>query len=104
MFDIETSRLIRSAPRLTGVDPEILPQELTGIYAELVSLRIREDQLEAQPDRVRLLERLSRIAAIYEALADTGADATARRASAFVAGTAHQILGKVVAGAYDGGS
>jgi hypothetical protein len=101
MFDVETSSLIRAAPALRGVAPETLPQELTGIYAELVTLRLREDDLTSQPDRIRLLERLSRIATIYETLADTGAESEPRRAAAFVAGTAHQMLGKVMAGAYD---
>ena len=101
MFDAETSRLIRSAPALRGVASETLPQELTGIYAELVGLRLREDESISQPDRIRLLERISRIAPIYETLADTGAEAEPRRAAAFVAGTAHQMLGKVMAGAYD---
>jgi hypothetical protein len=101
MFDVETSRLIRRAPPLRGVNPEVLPQELTGIYAELVALRLREDELEAVGERTQILERLSRVATIYEACADTTEDAAARRASAFVAGTAHQILGKVMSGVYD---
>lgn len=70
MFDVETSRLIRRAPALQGVNPEVLPQELTGIYAELVALRLREDELEAAGERAQLLERLSRIATVYEACAD----------------------------------
>lgn len=101
MFDVETSRLIRRAPALRGVDPNVLPQELTGIYAELVALRLREDELVAASDRAILLERLSRIATVYEACADVTVDNERRRASAFVAATAHQILGRVMAGAYD---
>jgi ATP-dependent RNA helicase HelY len=101
MFDAATSRLIRQAPPLRGVDPEVLPQELTGFYAELIALRLREDQLEAAGERAQLLERLSRVATIYEACADTGQDADQRQASAFVAATAHQILGKVLSGVYD---
>lgn len=102
MFDTETSRLIRRAPRLQGVDPEILPQELTGLYAELVSLRLREDELSSAPERARVLERLSRIATIYEVCADISSDIETRRASAFVAATAHQILGKVMTEIYGG--
>jgi hypothetical protein len=83
------------------VDPEVLPQELTGIYAELVALRLREDELEAAGERTQLLERLSRIATVYEACADVTENVESRRASAFVSATAHQILGKVMSGVYD---
>jgi hypothetical protein len=101
MFDATTASLIRMAPALRGVNPETLPQELTEIYAELTALRLRSDQLEAQPELQAVLERAKRLATIYEALADTGAEGDGRRASAFVAGTAHQILGRVMAGMYD---
>jgi hypothetical protein len=95
MFDATTAALIREAPRLRGVDPQTLPQELTSIYAELIALRMRGDQLEAQPERAQVMERLKRLATVYEAIVDTGSDGNARRASAFVAGTAHHILGRV---------
>jgi ATP-dependent RNA helicase HelY len=85
---------------LRGVNPQTLPQELTEIYAELTALRLRGDDLTAQPQRLFILERLKRLAVVYEAIVDTGAQGDARRASAFVAGTAHQILGRVMAGMY----
>jgi ATP-dependent RNA helicase HelY len=100
MFDATTARLIREAPALRGVNPQTLPQELTEIYAELTALRLRGDDLTAQPQRLFILERLKRLAVVYEAIVDTGAQGDARRASAFVAGTAHQILGRVMAGLY----
>jgi ATP-dependent RNA helicase HelY len=100
MFDAATTALIRQVPSLRGVNPETLPQELTSIYAELVALRMRDDQLEAQPERARATERLKRLATVYEAIVDTGSEGNARRASAFVAGTAHQILGRVMSGMY----
>src|SRR5580704_1316448 len=100
MFDAETARFIRQAPPLRGVDPQTLPQELTAIYTELTTLRLRQAELEAAPERAQVLERLSRLAATYEAIADTGAQGESRRAAAFVAGTAHQILARVVEGIY----
>jgi hypothetical protein len=100
MFDATTAALIRLAPPLGGVDPQTLPQELTSIYAELTALRLRADQLDTQPDRARVMERLKRLASVYEAIVDTGSEGDARRASAFVAGTAHQILGRVMSGMY----
>lgn len=96
MFDAETAALIRAAPPLQGVDPQLLPQELTGIYAELAGLRLRATQLADSPEYLAQIERLSRIAAVYEAQVDDTADGEARRAAAFVAGTAYQILGRVM--------
>lgn len=96
MFDAETAALIRSAPPLKDVDPQLLPQELTGIYAELAGLRLRAARLADAPDYLAQIERLTRIAAVYEAQVDDTLDGMARRAAAFVAGTAYQILGRVM--------
>jgi len=96
MFDAETASLIRSAPPLEGVDPQLLPQELTGIYAELAALRLRAAQLREDPLFLSRIERISRIAAVYEAQVDDSINGDARRAAAFVAGTAYQILGRVL--------
>lgn len=95
MFDAQTAALIRSAPVLTGVDPAMLPQELTSIYAELAGLRLRADELADQPEYLAQLQRIERIATIYEALVDNGAEDHERRAAAFVAATAYQLLGRV---------
>jgi ATP-dependent RNA helicase HelY len=101
MFDVETTRLIQAAPALRGVRPEFLPQELTSAYTELVALRLREDE----PDRGQLarIERLGRLATVYEAAVDTGAEGEARRAAAFVSATAHQLLGQTLFEAYGHG-
>jgi ATP-dependent RNA helicase HelY len=96
MFDAETAALIRSAPPLRGVDPQLLPQELTAIYAELAGLRLRAVQLADAPDYLAQIERLTRIAAVYDAQVDDTIDGETRRAAAFVAGTAYQILGRVM--------
>jgi hypothetical protein len=96
MFDAETAALIRSAPPLRGVDPQFLPQELTAIYAELAGLRLRAAQLADAPDYLAQIERLVRIAAVYEAQVDDTIEGETRRAAAFVAGTAYQIRGRVM--------
>lgn len=96
MFDADTAELIRSAPPLLGVDPQLLPQELTSIYAELAGLRMRAAQIADEPDYLASVERLSRIAAVYEAQVDDTIDGAARRAAAFVAGTAYQVLGRIL--------
>lgn len=95
MFDAETAALIRTAPVIAGVDPALLPQELTGIYAELAGLRLRATALADEPEYLAHLERIERIATIYEALVDSGAEDHERRAAAFVAATAYQLLGKL---------
>jgi len=61
---------------------------------------MRGDQLDALPERAQAMERLRRLATVYEAIVDTGSDGNARRASAFVAGTAHHILGRVMSAMY----
>lgn len=95
MFDAESAALIRSAPVLEGVDPALLPQELTAIYAELAGLRLRAAQIADDPAFATRLTRIARIATIYEALVDSGTEGEDRRAAAFVAGTAYQVLGRV---------
>jgi hypothetical protein len=101
VFDIETATLIRQAPSLADVDADTLPQLLTSIYAELVALRLRGDTIETHAERLSVLEHLRTLASVYEAVADTGAEGEPRRAAAFVSGTAHQMLGRVLRGMYD---
>lgn len=101
MFDAETAALIRAAPPLRGVDPQLLPQELTGVYAELAAIRLRASQIADAPDYLAQIERLSRIAAVYEAQVDDTTEGETRRAAAFVAATAYQILGRVMPVAAD---
>jgi ATP-dependent RNA helicase HelY len=103
MFDSATAQLIRSAPALNGVNPELLPQELTNVYAELAILRLRAADFRDDPQRLQSLQRVKRLADIYEAAVDTGTDGDARRAAAFVAATAHQMLGRIMFDAYEEG-
>jgi hypothetical protein len=96
MFDVGTANLIRSAPPVEGIDPEALPQELTRIYAQLVALRLQAADPDAGALRALNLDRLLRMAAVYEAIADTAREVSSRQAAAFVAATAYQIVGRVV--------
>lgn len=92
MFDAETARLLRSAPGVPGLDPQDIPALLTRHFANLVSARLRggdddaEDGDDAWPPE--------RIADTYELIASLHPDSALRRASAFVAGTAQQILAR----------
>jgi len=103
MFDAATAELIRGAPALSGVDPLVLPQELTRVYSDLVVLRLKGTSAADDPDHLPALQRLKRIADIYEGAVDAGAERNARRAAAFVAATAHQILGQIQVPGYESG-
>jgi len=91
MFDSETAKLLQSAPELSGLDPEEIPQIFTSHYAELVSTRLRGEVTETYLDEGEEWS-LSRIAGTYELITSVHTDINIRRASAFVAATAHQIL------------
>jgi hypothetical protein len=82
MFDAATAELIRAAPALSGVDPLTLPQQLTRIYSDLVVLRLKGATPADDPGQLQILQRLKRIADIYEGAVDTGTDGDARRAAA----------------------
>lgn len=99
MFDDPTSELIRSAPELSGLDPNSLPKALTKAYAEIVAVRLRfrkmadgtsnaADLLETlRPE----LERLRKIAFAQEAIASVSPEGPQRRGAAFLAATAHYV-------------
>lgn len=99
MFDDPTSELIRSAPELSGLDPDSLPKALTKAFAEIVAVRLRlrkmangasnaADLLEAlRPE----LERLRKIAFTQEAIASVDPEGSQRRGAAFLAATAHYV-------------
>ena len=88
MFESETERLIRAAPALREIEPERIPQLLSEDFTEIVLSGVRA----TTEFEVARLERLRRMASIYEALTDLGTSGQGRRAAAFVAGTAHRLL------------
>jgi superfamily II DNA/RNA helicase len=92
MFDAATAELLRSAPEVPGLDPQDIPALLTLHYANLVSARLRgaTDEGAASAEEWTL----ERIADTYELITSLHIDAAHRRASAFVAGTAQQILAR----------
>ena len=92
MFDATTAELLRSAPGAPGLNPEDIPALLTRHYANLVSARLRGavdgvgEANETWP--------LDRIANTYELIAALHKDGAVRKASAFVSGTAQQIVAR----------
>jgi hypothetical protein len=92
LFDPITTTLLRSAPALPELDPQDLPQMLTRHYARLISGRIRGAAEDTSPGADQW--PLERIADTYELITSVHDDVDVRRASAFVAGTAQQILAR----------
>ena len=91
MFDARTAALLRQAPSVPGLSAEDLPQTLTRHYASLVSRRLRgADTNIVGPDPWPV----DRIADVYEIVASLEEDSELRRAAAFVAGTAQQIIAR----------
>jgi superfamily II DNA/RNA helicase len=94
MFDPDTAQLLRSAPKLPDLDPDDIPGLLTRHYAELVSARLR-GVTEYEEDETFATEwTLERIADTYELITSIHSNAEIRKASAFVAATAQQILAR----------
>jgi hypothetical protein len=60
-----------------------------------IGIRLRAADPDAAVERVPDLDRLLRVAAVYEAITDTARNAADRRAAAFVAATAYQIVGRI---------
>ena len=98
MFDPETSQLLRQAPVLPGLDPAVMPQVLTARYAELVARRLRAAEGETVHETEDIDWPLARIADVYELLISLQTDPATRRAAAFVAATAQQIIAQEASG------
>ncbi len=95
MFDPVTANILRSAPALPGLDPAKLPQLLTAQYAKLVARRLRMTEGyegETGEGATETGWSLTRIADTYELIVSIQSEPDTRRAAAFVAGTARQIL------------
>lgn len=92
MFDAATAQLLQSAPGVPGLNPQDIPALLTRHYASLVSARLRG--AVDSPGETTEAWSLERIADTYELIASLQADGTLRKASAFVAATAQQILAR----------
>jgi len=92
MFDAATAQLLQSAPGVPGLNPQDIPAQLTKHYANLVSARLRG--VLDSPGETTEAWSLERIADTYELIASLQTDSTLRKASAFVAATAQQILAR----------
>lgn len=100
MFDSVTASLLRSAPSVEGLEADSIPQVLTEAFARLVAERLAGEA----GDRAETDWPVDRIASTYELIASLVTDHDQRRAAAFVAGTAHQIIARRDAGAVQEGA
>lgn len=94
MFDADTVNLMRSAPKLEGLDLEALPQRLTETYASIVAARIRvreEGGAPVSPVLSEMIEEMRRLAFSLEALVSIVPERQNRASAAFVAGAAHHV-------------
>jgi hypothetical protein len=93
VFDPVTAAFLRTAPAFPELDPQTLPQTLTARYAELVARRLRQVErgaaVETEPEGAWPLARIADASELVTSIHD---DPNIRRAAAFVAGTAQQIL------------
>ncbi|WP_353391430.1 DEAD/DEAH box helicase [Ruegeria sp. HU-ET01832] len=89
MFDASSRRLLKEAPELPGLNPEILDELLTEAHVVLATARVQAREGE---DLVATLDRVRRLAATFEAYVALGLQPEQTRASAFVAASAHQII------------
>lgn len=94
MFDSETSKLLSSAPALSGLDSNNFPLFFTRQYAELSMARLRGYHEVDEESPVRWT--LDKIADAYELIASLNTNPQIQKSSAFVAATAHQIDRKSV--------
>lgn len=90
MYDPETANLLRSAPEFPGLNPDDLPQILTSHYAQIVSMRLGGEDIEDNNNEWSL----DKIADTYELITSIHSNIEIRRASAFVAASAQQIIAR----------
>lgn len=88
-----TEAVIRNAPQIDGSETENLPQYLTKIYARIVSVRRRLDGKRKISKTLRRdIAELRKLANNLESLTVLNKSGNNIVSSAFVAGTAHNLL------------
>lgn len=100
MFDSSSRALLRQAPDLPGLDPEMLDELLTAAHIELATVRLLSS--ESEPGAASdVIDRVRRLASTFEAYVALNLRPEQTRAAAFVAASAHQILSRVREAAFD---
>ncbi len=94
MYNPVTSREIRMAPPLEGLDIERLPQKLTEAYARIVSARISMAGMREDTSLQQLLDEISRIAHTYLTLVNFAPTPAIQKSAAFVSGSAFELIAR----------
>jgi ATP-dependent RNA helicase HelY len=95
MFDPVTADFVRSAAPLPGLDPASLVDELTAAYVDIAASRLSIGTEDQHANLAQVVDKMSRLADAYEAEIVLNVQAERRRAIAFVAGSARQVLVQV---------
>ena len=93
MYDPTTAALIRESPKLRDLNVEELPERLTRTFAQLAATRVRLRRGETDTHTInQILGFVRPLALTNEAFVAIAPDRENRRAAAFVAATAHQLV------------
>ena len=96
MYDPATAELIRATPELPDLDRTALPDRLTEAFAQVAALRVRLRAGDSPPEELRSTREFAReLAQTNEALVALNPNRQDRRAAAFVAGTAYQLVHQI---------
>src|SRR5687768_5216526 len=98
MYNSVTEQKIKQIPVIGDVDIERLPQELTRIYAQIVSLRrqLVAGNIDFQLTEIRLsIQLLQKLANNLETILLTFPNHEQKESIAFVAGTANNLIYKI---------
>jgi superfamily II DNA/RNA helicase len=90
MYDPETAKMLRSAPEFPDLNPNDLPKLLTNHYAQIISLRLNDEEKSHDQDNWTL----DKIADSYELMVSLSDELSIKRPSAFVAASAQLIIAR----------
>ncbi len=96
MYDLNTADLIRSTPPLHDLDRDALPDILTEAYAQIAALRVQLRSDDDLPDDLANTRAFAhKLAQTNEGLVALSPEREDRRAAAFVAATAYQLVHQI---------
>ena len=104
MYNSATEEKIKQIPQIKDIDISRLPQELTRIFSEIVS--IRKELSERNPEEIKDIENkiiiLKKLANNLETFVVGFPDHDKKESAAFVAGTAHNLLWNIYKNIFNG--
>jgi ATP-dependent RNA helicase DOB1 len=94
VYNSITEEVIRAAPRIGQIEMDRLPQELTRIFAEIVSLRrsVRNTNTSFREEFKERIDTLESLANNLETIAIVFPNHEHKKSVAFVSATAHYLL------------